>query len=247
VRWPGFSRGELIYLLGLTRVDVLRDALPPSSLGKLSASGKPSGSSGDDESPVPKLARWSNVQAARRRAVVKQMTAQGRPAEEIALEVEILDLRAEGLSSAQILEKVGADRMAAHSPHVDVAHRYLLLRAHGVTEREAAELTQLDKSTARRHFRASIDAIMDELGGEPDDVGDRTSRAPACMNCAERPRTRLPPVKRKKRGQPPVTIHPERQSSFCRPCLVSVLKARGLSPAQILRRIGPDPHGRTAP
>jgi len=216
----GYSIAELVYQLGRTRKDVLDDAEPPSTLGQLSAGGRTAGSSAEDQlPPIASLARWSEVHEARRRAVAKAMRAAGRGDDEILLELELLRLQADGLTPEQILEQIGPDRMAAHSPQVDVDHRYLLLRANGVTEREAAEAAGLDRMTARRHFRATIDAIADELGGVPEPLEDRVSRAPACMKCGQRPRARLDEMKRKQRGKPPKVIKPERPSSLCMECL----------------------------
>lgn len=90
------------------------------------------------------------------------------------------------------------------------------LRVAGFGEHELAGLLGLSRATARRRFRASIDEILHELGGEPDQA-ERVSIPSACLRCASRPRARLAPVTRR-HGRGRRTLRPERPSSLCEPC-----------------------------
>jgi hypothetical protein len=90
------------------------------------------------------------------------------------------------------------------------------LRVAGFGEHELAGLLGLSRATARRRFRASVEEILHELGGEVDQT-ERISIPSACLTCGDRPRARLAPVTRR-HGRGRRTIRPERSSSLCEPC-----------------------------
>lgn len=183
VEWPSYSTAELLALLALSRSEAIEQSSGLGSpMGRLSADGKPSGSSGDDEPPLSLFARWVEVHAAARRVVERAEQAYAVRAGEDAVEV-------------------------------------LALRGQGLTLREISERITVSRSSVQRGSTDLLAAIVDELGGEP--VGDALSQVPACMRCAQRPRTRLPEVVRQQKGGHRV-VQPARLSSFCSECKAHV-------------------------
>lgn len=98
--------------------------------------------------------------------------------------------------------------------------RVLALAEVEVDQREIAAATGLSQATVSRRIRATVDEILSGLGGEL--VEEKmTSSVSACLRCGDRPRTRIPAVRRRIRGRGMVEVRPERQAALCAECLAA--------------------------
>jgi hypothetical protein len=168
-----YTVAEVAFLLALSHEDAIDISVAWSdSLAKCTHDGPAAPTTSEDWDPPMLIARWHDVQAAKRRAQIGK------------LRLEILRLRVAGY-----------------------------------TELEVAQLVGLGKKTAARRFRASLDEILEELGGVATNVDAPTSSVPACMSCATRPRTRRTRMVVRLRGTRYRRVLEEGQSSLCAPCL----------------------------
>jgi hypothetical protein len=90
-------------------------------------------------------------------------------------------------------------------------------RVNGDTAAQLGEELGISEVTVERKLRSTLDAILDQLGGELV-VTEAPGRPAACLACGDRPRTRIVSYGVKQRGKP--RPRHERQSSLCEPCLV---------------------------
>jgi len=94
-----------MFFMSMTRREVIELATDTgSSLGRLSVDGKPTGSAGEEEAPISLFARWMEVQSAARRVVERDEVASAAGDGDQVL--EILALRAKGLTLRQVAERV---------------------------------------------------------------------------------------------------------------------------------------------
>lgn len=108
-----YTRGEVAYLLGLTREDaLLAEALPPSS-ANLNGNESSASRLAYDDTALSTLVRWSEVHQARRRVIAHRLAQDGADEKEIASQLTIAVLRSWGLTGADVAEVVGLDRFAA--------------------------------------------------------------------------------------------------------------------------------------
>jgi hypothetical protein len=161
------------FLLALSHEDAIDISVAwRDSLASCTPDGPAAPTTSEDWDPPILIARWHDVQRAKRRASI------GRLRDEI-----------------------------------------LRLRVAGYTEVEVAQITGLTKPTARRRFAATIDEILDELGGVAVAVDGPASAVPACMSCGQAPRTRRMRAVVRLRGTRYRRVLEEGQSSLCAPCL----------------------------
>jgi hypothetical protein len=108
----GYSRGEVVYLSSLSRREAVdEDASQPDSLARTSPDGPGAPTTHEEWDPVFAIARWHDVQAARRRVVQRKMTAAGADPRAIRLELVILELRVRGWTERAIAERTGLHRL----------------------------------------------------------------------------------------------------------------------------------------
>lgn len=100
----------------------------------------------------------------------------------------------------------------------------LQLYASGFSDREVANMLGQDRMAVRRKWRATVDEILEFLGGvvEPDPA---LSHLDLCLRCGQNVRVRLGAVKVRVRGGWRID-QPERQASVCRACLHPGLHSR---------------------
>ncbi len=104
----GYTRGEVVYLLSLTHSDaVSEDARQPDSLARTSPEGPGAPTAHEEWDPVFTVARWHDVQAARRRALERKMTAANADPRQLKLELIILELRSRGWTEEEIAQRAG--------------------------------------------------------------------------------------------------------------------------------------------
>jgi hypothetical protein len=100
-----YTRSEVIWLLGMARQHAIdADASAPSFLGNVSAEGPQPGGAGEDQLPV--IARWHDVQRAKRRVLARLSVAGAR--QEL-----IIRLRATGYSEEVAARIVSVSRSSA--------------------------------------------------------------------------------------------------------------------------------------
>lgn len=177
-----YSRGEVAFLLSLTRDDAIdEDASQADSLSRCTPDGPGSTTSHEEWDPVFTIARWNEVHAAKA-CIVKTK-----------VELAVLELRVGGHTEQELADHLGIHRLAG-----------------------------------RRRFGASLDELLELLGGEalPDD--SPAAAEDACLSCALGPRVRLRAKRRRVRGGWKV-IRPERQAAVCRDCLREDLQSEVLS------------------
>lgn len=98
---PFYSAGEIAFLLSLTRAEAIDlDASQPDSLAHLAED--PHSGGGDHEQQLPTIARWHDVQAARRRVTAKKA------------DLAIVAMRGAGLSEQEIAEQLGSSQPTVH-------------------------------------------------------------------------------------------------------------------------------------
>lgn len=108
-----YTRGEVAYLMGLSREDaVLADAVPRSS-ANLNGSESSAAVLAYDDTALSTLVRWSEVHQARRRVIADRLAQDGADDDEIASQLTIAVLRSWGLTGADVAEVVGLDRFAS--------------------------------------------------------------------------------------------------------------------------------------
>lgn len=109
-----YSRGEVAYLLGLTREDaVLADALPRSS-ANLNGNESSASVLAFDDTFVSTLARWSEVNEARRRVIARRLLDQGVDEQTVAQELAVAYLRGIGVTSQAAAEMLGLHHMKTY-------------------------------------------------------------------------------------------------------------------------------------
>jgi hypothetical protein len=109
----GYTRGEVVYLSSLSRREAIdEDASQPDSLARTSPDGPGAPTAHEDWDPVFAVARWHDVQAARRRVVERKMAAAGADPRAIRLELVILELRVRGWTERAIAEHTGLQALA---------------------------------------------------------------------------------------------------------------------------------------
>jgi hypothetical protein len=97
-------------------------------------------------------------------------------------------------------------------------------RVGGETGIALAARLGVSEPTVIRKLRSTLDAILDELGGELLEA-EAPSRPAACLVCGERPRTRVVTYGPKIRGKPRPRL--ERPSALCAPCLAAAAERTG--------------------
>lgn len=108
-----YTRGEVAFLLGLTREDaILADAVPRSS-ANLSGNESSAAMLGYDETSLSTLVRWTEVQQARRRVIARRLAGDGMAPQEMHEQLTIVVLRSWGLTGPEIADLVGLDRFSA--------------------------------------------------------------------------------------------------------------------------------------
>jgi hypothetical protein len=105
--------------------------------------------------------------------------------------------------------------------------RVVQRRVNGETGMALGERLGISDVTVRDKLQTTLDAILDELGGELV-VTEAPSRRSACLSCGDRPRTRIVSYGAKQRGKPRRRY--ERLSSLCEACLAA---ARGRDGHQV--------------
>lgn len=108
------------------------------------------------------------------------------------------------------------------------------LRAAGFPEVEIAKLMGHARLTVRRRQRATVDEILDRLGGPPPDPPPVLANPDLCVKCAQHPRVRLEAVRVRIRGGWR-TVEPARQAAVCVECLRPGLRHRVALPARTER------------
>lgn len=89
-------------------------------------------------------------------------------------------------------------------------------RVAGEGEREVAAEVGVSQPTVHRRFRATIDEILEELGGEAEAAA--VSLPSVCLSCGGQPVARQPAKRRRVNGRMTV-VRPERTSSLCATCV----------------------------
>lgn len=108
-----YTRGEVAWLLGLSREDaVLSDAVPRSS-ANLNGNETSASLAAYDETLVSTVVRWSEVHGARRRVIARRLADDGLDADEVRGQLVIAVLRSWGLTGPEVAEVVGMDRFVA--------------------------------------------------------------------------------------------------------------------------------------
>ena len=139
----GYSRNDVAFLLSLTHDEAVEQTFPVvSSLSKLSDETQAHGLA-DEDREVPLIARWAEVDRARRRV---------------------------------------------HENKANVA--LTQLRLQGYTDEEVAGMLGLGRRTVGRRWRATLEEILQLLGGEYDDVELALDHIDLCLRCGQEPRTR---------------------------------------------------------
>ncbi len=98
----------------------------------------------------------------------------------------------------------------------------LELVARGYTQQEAAAIAETSQPTVSRRVRTGLREILAELGGEAAGPAETTSHLELCLACGERPRARVPAVRRKRPGMEPLELRPERPIGLCVRCASAV-------------------------
>lgn len=108
-----YTRGEVIFLFGISREDaLLADAVPKSS-ANLSGNESSAAIAAYDTVHVSTLARWTEVHQARRRVIARFLAEDGADRREVLLQLVITVLRSWGLNGPEVAEIVGMDRFRA--------------------------------------------------------------------------------------------------------------------------------------
>lgn len=109
-----YTKGEVAYLLGLERRHAIGDDVSqPDSCALLNPDGPMAGTTHSELDPVFTIARWQDVQRARRAIIARRMEHEGLTAEAVALEQLILYLRAAGFSEREVGEALGIHNLMA--------------------------------------------------------------------------------------------------------------------------------------
>jgi len=109
-----YSKGEVAYLLALERWDAIEDdASQPDSCALLNPDGPLSGTTHVEWDPIFTIARWHDVQRARRAVIARRMRVDDVELAVIVFEQRVLQLRALGLSEREVGELLGVDRLFA--------------------------------------------------------------------------------------------------------------------------------------
>ncbi len=115
-QWPSYSSAEVLRLLAMTEAEAI--ALSgglESGLGRLSATGKPSGSSGDDEPAISLYARWKEVTDAAAAVVERGDARRARDDDaSTAAHLDMLRLRGKGLTVREVADRVKVSSASAH-------------------------------------------------------------------------------------------------------------------------------------
>lgn len=111
----GYTRGEVAWLLSLTREEaVQQDACQSDSLAHLADEDASDSHTATHEwDPVMTIARWNDVHRARQRAIARLMLDDGLPPATVHEELVIVTLRSWGLTEREVADLVGVDRFAA--------------------------------------------------------------------------------------------------------------------------------------
>lgn len=109
-----YTRGEVLYLLSLTRGDAIEDDEGyVDSCARFSADGNLASTTHAEWDPLMTIARWNDVHGARARVIAQRMEAASCNPREIQFETVILILRARGHTEEEIAERTGLHRLAA--------------------------------------------------------------------------------------------------------------------------------------
>jgi transcriptional regulator len=97
------------------------------------------------------------------------------------------------------------------------------LRAQGQTDKQVAETLGTSRQTVNRKWRATVQEILDELGGEYHESA--LSHIDLCLNCGKHPRAYLKAVTRKANHKT-ITTSPARSAAYCTNCITPALHKR---------------------
>lgn len=110
-----YTRGEVAWLLGLTREEaLLEDACQPDSLAHLADEDASDSHTATQEwDPVMTVARWSDVHTARTRVLAGRLLEDGVEPVAVQQELVIVTLTTWGLTGPEVAAIVGVDRFTA--------------------------------------------------------------------------------------------------------------------------------------
>lgn len=175
VEWR-YTRGEVLYLLSLKREDAIdEDAGQPDSCAMLSPDDLPSTTHAEWD-PVFAIARWHDVQGAKRRLEKRWERVHAE------LGLEIVELRAREATEEQVAELVGLHRLAArrrfHATLEDIMRE--LGGAAETAERTSAVSACM--KCARRPRARRRELVRKRKGRPPQITPERMSSL--CWDCA---------------------------------------------------------------
>lgn len=139
----GYTRGEVAWLLGLTREEaILEDACQPDSLAHLSDEDASDSHTATQEwDPVMTVARWSDVHHARTRVLARRLLDDGLEPRVVHEELVIVTLTTWGVAGPEVAALVGLDRFSARRRFTGLL-RYILDELGGEKEHDAAMLAR---------------------------------------------------------------------------------------------------------
>lgn len=153
----GYTRGEVAWLLGLTREEaILQDACQADSLAHLADEDASDSHTATQEwDPVMTVARWDDVHRARTRVLAQRLLDDGLSVDEVRMELVIAYLRAWGIGEYDVARLVGIDRYAARRRFSGLL-RYVLDELGGEKARDEAMLERRADACMRCAARPRI-------------------------------------------------------------------------------------------
>lgn len=139
----GYTRGEVAWLLGLTREEaVLEDACQPDSLAHLADEDASDSHTATQEwDPIMTVARWSDVHDARTRVLAHQLLNDGVEPVVVHQEIVIVTLTSWGVTGPEVAAVVGLDRFTTRRRFTGLL-RYILDELGGEYEHAAPMLAR---------------------------------------------------------------------------------------------------------
>lgn len=133
----GYTRGEVAWLLGLTREEAIQqDACQSDSLAHLADKDASDFHTATQEwDPVLTIARWNDVHRARTRVLATRLVADGVDPADVWVELIITTLTAWGVPGPEVARLVGVDRFIARRKFTGLL-RYILDELGGEKEPE---------------------------------------------------------------------------------------------------------------
>lgn len=108
-----YTRGEVTFLLGITRDDALISEAMPRSCANFSGNESSAAVLAYDDVQLSALVRWDEVHAARRRVIARRLQEEGVPRGEIVRQLTIAVLRSWGVGGPEAAAMLGMDRFVA--------------------------------------------------------------------------------------------------------------------------------------